>query len=221
MNAEAERDPALARPRRRWCRIAWRAALAALILAGAGAWIGRDWVLREAAEAWIVSDAPQPADAVAILGGGIQDRPFAAADYYRRGLVKTILISNTGATPIEKLGVWPSHVVYTRDALLKLGVPDSAIEPFGHDLLNTHEEAEALKTWAVAHGAHRLIVPTELFTTRRLRWTLERVMPPGTVVMVPALAPSGYRADNWWRSESGVASFLNEIIKYAFYLWTY
>src|ERR1700678_3190476 len=58
-----------------------------------GAWIERDFLLRGMAQLWIVSDAVTGADAAIVLGGGLDVRPFAAADLYRRGLVKKVLIS--------------------------------------------------------------------------------------------------------------------------------
>jgi uncharacterized SAM-binding protein YcdF (DUF218 family) len=98
-------------------------------------------LLLAAADLWIVTDAVGPADAVAVFGGGIQDRPFAAAQYYRQGLVKKVLVSNAAGTSI-------SGVAATEEILLKLGVPASAIEIFGTALTNTHEEVLAVRAWA-------------------------------------------------------------------------
>jgi hypothetical protein len=55
---------------------------------GNGAWVGRGWLLLSAAGLWIVSGPFDPADAVAIFGGGIAGRPFAAAQYHRLGLAR-------------------------------------------------------------------------------------------------------------------------------------
>ena len=59
----------------------------------AGVWIEREALLRSAADLWIVSDAITPADAVVVLGGGIDSRPFEAADLYAKNLVKKVLLS--------------------------------------------------------------------------------------------------------------------------------
>ena len=66
----------------------------ALACIGAGAWLAREPLLRGAADLWIVSDEVTQADAVAVLGGSVEVRPFAAADLYHRGLVKKVLVSN-------------------------------------------------------------------------------------------------------------------------------
>jgi uncharacterized SAM-binding protein YcdF (DUF218 family) len=187
------------------------------VVLGAGAWLDRDSLLRSAADLWIVSDPLAPADAVAVLGGGVEDRPFAAAQYYKEGLVKKILVSNAYEGPAEKLGIVVPDAIATREILLKLGVPASAIATFGHRLRNTHQEALALRAWAERTGARSLIVPTEIFSTRRVRWVLHHLLPPGTTIRVPALPPPDYSRTDWWRHNRGILAFQNEILKYLYY----
>src|SRR5262249_44352937 len=167
-----------ARPRRILLR-ATQAALALTFILGLAAWVGRAPLLRTAAELWIVSDQPATADAVAILGGGLEHRPFAAAEYYKQGLVEKVLVSNIGSSRAERLGVLQSHVEANRKVLLTLGVPETAIEVFGSGLSNTYEEALALRDWAARAGARSIIVPTEIFPARRVRWMLHRVFTDG------------------------------------------
>jgi hypothetical protein len=45
----------------------------------AGGWLLREPVLCGAANLWIVSDPISRADAIAVLGGGLETRPFIAA----------------------------------------------------------------------------------------------------------------------------------------------
>ena len=185
------------------------------------AWLKPDILLRGAADLWIISDEPASADAIAVLGGGLEYRPFAAADYYRRGFAPKILISNIGATPAEQLGVLQSHVRANSEVLQKLGVPPAAIEPFGDHLSDTFAEATALHEWAVRNGAHRIIVPTDIFATRRLLWTLHHVFGNDAAILVPAVNPPDYLRDNWWKNERGVIGFQNEVMKYLYYRLKY
>ncbi len=197
------------------------AAFAVLVVLGAGAWVGCDWLLCSAADLWIVSDPIGPADAVAVFGGGIQDRPFAAAQYYRQGLVQEILVSNERQSPAAKSDVVMSDVAVTEGVLVKLGVPASAIETFGSDLGNTHQEALALRAWAERNNAHSIIVPTEIFSARRVRWMLHRAFGGGFVIRVVALDPPPFRRDNWWRHTEGINAFGTEVLKYIFYRLSY
>jgi uncharacterized SAM-binding protein YcdF (DUF218 family) len=188
---------------------------------GASAWVGRDWLLLSAADFWIVSDPIGPADAVAVFGGGLADRPLAAAEYYRQGLVKKILVSNGRQSPAEKLDVRTSEVALTERVLVKLGVPASAIETFGNELGNTYQEALALQEWAEQNDAHSIIVPTEIFSTRRVRWMLHRAFGGRCVIRVIALDPSQFHREDWWRHSQGTLAFQNEILKYLFYRLIY
>ena len=178
------------------------AALAPLVLV---AWTGRGWLLRSAAEQWIISDPLGPADAVAIFGGGVADRQFAAAQYYWQGLVTKILIDGPDSEAV----------------LLKLGIPESAIETFGHALRNTHQEALALRVYMEQHNLHSIIVPTEIFSTRRVRWMLRRASPIEFQIRVIALETPDYRRDDWLRRMQGIGAFKNEIIKYIYYRLRY
>ena len=178
-------------------------------------------MLREAAALWIVSDQPAPADAAAVFGGGLEYRPFAAAEYYRRGLVAKILVSNIGASPAERLGVLQSHVKGNVEVLRKLGVPAAAIETFGSNLKDTYAEAEALHDWALRTGARKILVPTDIFAARRLRWILHHVFGDGAVTLVPAVDVPDYTRDDWWKNENGVVTFQNEVIKYVYYRLKY
>jgi uncharacterized SAM-binding protein YcdF (DUF218 family) len=205
---------------RRW--LAASVAPVLLVLAGLGSWLYRVPLLQGAAIVWIVSDDVGPADAVAVLGGGLEERPFAAADYYRRGLVPKVLLAAARTSPSVKLGISPSHVALNHAVLTKLGVPETALETFGHELSSTFEESMALREWAERNHAMRIIVPTEVFSSRRVKWMLEHALAgTGTEVRVPALETYEYRGDEWWRKEQGLIAFQNEFVKYLYYRLKY
>jgi uncharacterized SAM-binding protein YcdF (DUF218 family) len=197
------------------------ALLAVVIAVGVAAWVGRQPLLRTAADLWIVSDRIAPADAVAVFGGGVDDRPFAAAAYYGQGLVKKVLVSDVEPGRAESIGVLSSHAAANRAVLTKLGVPEADIESFGHHLANTHEEALALHDWALRTGARSIIVPTEIFSARRVRWTLHEVFGDTVAIRVPALDPIKYHSNDWWQHEAGLIGFQNEVLKYIYYRFKY
>jgi len=202
-------------------RRAFFGSLIGLFLIVITAWVARDALLRGAAWWWIVADQPEAADVVAIFGGSPEERPIAAAAYYRQGLVKRIVISNSHVTEIQRRGVVPPESVQTRMVLMKLGVPEEAIAFFGEDLASTYDEALALKLWAKQEKVQSIIAPTEIFTTRRASWVLRHVLGPEVKIIVPALEPSQYGADSWWRNHVGIVDFQNEVLKYVFYRLTY
>src|SRR5262245_49465794 len=99
-----------------------------LATVAAGGWLVREPVLLGAANLWIVSDPVSRADAVVVLGGGLETRPFVAAELWRRGLADKILISQGPEERAASVGSIPPHSELNREMLLKLGVPAGAIK---------------------------------------------------------------------------------------------
>jgi uncharacterized SAM-binding protein YcdF (DUF218 family) len=176
-----------------------------------GGWILRERMLVGAADLWIVSDPTTRADAIVVLGGGLEIRPFIAAELWRRGLADKILISQ---------GSDPSNSELNR--LLNLGVPAGAIEKFGIASTNTRDEAVALRQWAERNGASVFIIPSEIFSARRVRWIFRRQF-SGTAVSieVPSFEPLDYARWNWWKTEKGPIAFRTEFLKYMYYRLKY
>lgn len=211
-------------------RIAWATRLrrcfgVLLILGtlGAAAWIEREALLRGAANVWIVSDPITSADAVVVLGGGVDERPFVAADLYAKGLVRKVLLSEVKEPPSVEIGALMSATEENRRVLLRLGVPEYAIETFGNANKNTWEEALALKKWTDRKVVSALIIPTEIFPARRVSWTFRHEFAgTGVRIEVPSFNPPKlYTRADWWRTEDGVIEFQNEILKYFYYRLKY
>jgi uncharacterized SAM-binding protein YcdF (DUF218 family) len=161
--------------------------------------------LKLAAYKWAVSDLLTPADAAVVLGGGAA-RPYAAAELYRKGLVTRILVDE------ER----------NRRLILDLNVPAEAVDVFGTGLKNTHHEACALTDWAMKTGIHRFIVPTEVFSSRRVRWVFSRSLATvGAEAEIDLLQVPGYSVDDWWLHSAGRKQFVTEITKYFYYRLRY
>jgi uncharacterized SAM-binding protein YcdF (DUF218 family) len=189
---------------------------------GACAWLMREPLLRGAADLWIASDEATHADAVVVLGGQIEIRPFAAAELYHRGLVSRVLVSNNEQGRAAAIGAVQGHTEANWQVLLKLGVPENAIEAFGQANKSTRDEAVALREWVDRHGASTIIIPTEVFVARRVRWTFEREFAGRNVrIEVPSYEPADYTRAAWWKSPAGLIAFQSEVIKYIYYRLEY
>ena len=102
--------------------------------------------------------------------------------------------------------------------LLKLGVPESAIETFGQANKSTRDEAVALRAWVERHGAKSVIIPTEVFAARRVRWVFDREFDGrGIRIQVLPIDPPDYKRTEWWKKDVGLIAFQNEIIKFIYY----
>ena len=194
-----------------------------LVTLGATAWFERTFLLQGAADLWIVSDPITPADAVVVLGGGADIRPFVAGDLYAKGLVHKVLLSQVEEDRPAMFSVTPSDTDLNLSILRKLGVPDSAIERFGKGSKNTWDEVVALRDWTKMHATSVLIVPAEVFLARRLRWVLQQeFLGTGVRIEVPSFdPPNGYRRKEWWETGGGPITFRNEVLKYFYYRLKY
>jgi hypothetical protein len=185
-----------------------------LLIFGLGAIISAA-VLRTMAKAWIVSDQLAPSDVVAVLGGGVDIRPPAAAAIFKRGLATQVLV---GFSTFDH----GRDANLNRAGLLEHGVPLNAIAEFTMHAHSTYGEARGILRWAKASGVRSIIIPVEIFQTRRVRWIFNRELGPADIrIMVQAIAPFSYSVDNWWRRSAGLLNFRNELVKFVYYRLRY
>jgi hypothetical protein len=198
-------------------RLTGRSVAAILLLVAliAGIWLEGAPLLRGAAGLWSVSDPITPADAVAVLGGDLDTRPFVAADLYKKGLVPKVLVSQVVEGRASTMGLIPGHSELNRIVLVRLGVPDTAIEMFGEANGSTKDEAVTLRAWADRHDVSRIIIPTESFSARGVQWIFDRLFAGSSVGIEIATIGPNYAHAEWWNSEAAMMAFQNEIMKYA------
>jgi uncharacterized SAM-binding protein YcdF (DUF218 family) len=205
---------------RKWLRrlrsvVLWSCGLAVLV---AFCFVFRAPLLAGLANAWIVNEPLTRADAVVVLGGGLETRPFEVARIYHQGLAPKILVMNPKPSRRVGLGATPSQTELTRQILAKLNVPESDLLVVGGVVTSTYDESIAVRDWIRTSGAKRVIIPTDSFHTRRVRWLFRKELKPtGAQVIVDAIPGLEYTAEDWWHREEGVIAFQNEVIKYLYY----
>jgi uncharacterized SAM-binding protein YcdF (DUF218 family) len=169
-------------------------------------------------------DPLQKADAIFVFAGTLAERPLEAADLYQEGYARSIVITRATAEQatfqLQRRGVrMPAAHDVTRDVLLQVGIPESALvtPSFVHD--NTAEEARTLRELALEHGWRRVILVSSKYHLRRLTLASRRAL-RGTDVEVLARG-SRYDAaqpERWWtrrRDLRWVAAELPKLAAYA------
>ena len=172
------------------------------------------------ARLWIVDEPLSKADAIVVLGGGLQTRPFVAAELYRQGLAPKVVVMNIEHRNTEEIGITQPETSLLKEVLIKRGVPEEALVFIGSEVSSTYEEALALQDWVQTTKARRLIVPTEPFHTRRVNWLFEKMLNKGAnpvEVLVTPTKPASSVSSNWWQTEKGLIEFQNEVVKFLYY----
>jgi uncharacterized SAM-binding protein YcdF (DUF218 family) len=174
--------------------------------------------MRGAARAWIVDEEPVPSDVIVVLAGSLETRPHAAAKLYHAEMAPKILMTDIPA----REGLETPGVDYASGTLMMNGVPRDAIVIQRTGVTSTIDEANAVLAWCNATGATKVLVVTDPFHTRRVRWIFGRIFEGhATEVRVVASEPVGYDLDRWWQSEFALIEFNNELVKYAYYQLKY
>jgi len=178
-------------------------------------YIARHPLMRLAGNFWVVDDGPAASDAIVILGDDnyAGDRATRAAEVLKAGWAPRIIASGRYLRPYATIAQLEQH------DLLDRGVPASAIIPFAHRADNTREEGEALAKFLRAHGWKRIIVITSNYHTRRARYILERVLPPGTALRMLSANDANYDPNNWWRTRRGAKIFFHESVGMMVAMW--
>ena len=170
-------------------------------------------MLRTIAKRWIISDSVSPVDAIVVLGGGLGVRPAAAAELYRRGVSRQVIVARAETDRGR-------HARLNREALMRHGVPPPAIAEFNYGVLSTYGEALGVLQWAQANRIKSIVIPIDVFSTRRVRWIFRRLLgPEGIDATVHAVLPPWYSTNNW--KQAGWTDFRKEVLKFAYYRLRY
>ena len=176
-------------------------------------------ILQSAARAWIVhEESPRSYDAVIVPGGGLQTRPFAAAELYHENRAEKIVSFLTEVMPSEAMGLTRPSDQVTLEILDRLGVPEESVHIIGDHVTSSWDEVLAVRDWALEAEVDSILVVTEIFPSRRTAWIYDEVFEDsGIATAVHAITPESYSTDNWWSNERGLIAFQNELIKYFYY----
>lgn len=187
-------------------------ALLALVVGGglalsAGLWLRMD-------------EEPRPAAAIVILAGDIR-RALYAADLYHQGLAPVVYISRPHHDPPEEMVAlgwnYPLQEDDMRLVLARKGVPDEAVRLYGHDLLSTVQESEALAGELAASGlpSGPLLVVTSPYHCRRAGLILSRIVRDREIIM--SATPYERLDVKWWTQQDSARAVIVELAKFVFY----
>lgn len=196
-----------------------------LVLVALAAWAV---AARFAAEALVVSEELERADALVVLAGSSAyvERAGHAAELYREGRAPVVLLTNDG-----QLSGWsnesqsnPTFVERARAELIRAGVPPERIEALPRRVGSTHDEAVLLREYAGERRLRSLLVVTSGYHSRRALWTFRRAFEGSGVEVGVSRVEPGLQTPTpgtWWFSPRGWRAVAGEYVKMVYYRLSY
>jgi uncharacterized SAM-binding protein YcdF (DUF218 family) len=153
------------------------------------------------------SGPPQSADAIFVLAGDASgNRILKGAELARQGFAPQVVVSG----PEGNYGYYECDLAIP--FAVKAGYPESYFVRFPNHALSTEEEAAAAAVELRSLGAHRVLLVTSVYHTRRAGADFRAAAPDLTFFVVAA--PDVYFTPNgWWHNRQARKTFLNEWLK--------
>ena len=180
------------------------------------AWIGARSLV-------VDSDLPQ-ADVLVVLSGSANylERSQAAAEIFKAGRVKKIILTNDGQqsgwSNAEERN--PLFVERAVSELQRQGISNDQIEVLHNVVGSTRDEAILLRTTAANRGWHSLLVLTSPYHSRRALWTFRHEFEGSGVLVGLTSVRNGRQTPSpwlWWLLPSGWRMVAGEYVKFIYY----
>jgi uncharacterized SAM-binding protein YcdF (DUF218 family) len=179
-------------------------------------WMPDRWL--PGAAGWLdVGDGPHRVDAVFILPGDQQSRPFVAADLVNGGWADRALYPQNAPAPATiDAGRLPTEVVIRR-VLEHEGLSAEQIVMLAGATRTTEEDLLVLGPYLQQHPEARVAIVTSHYHTRRTRLLIRRLLSLHSDRITYVSAPTlRFNLDDWWRHEAGFFAITSEYLKLAY-----
>jgi len=161
------------------------------------------------------------ADALVVLSGGVDTRLPLAIKLYRDGYARQILLTETRLRNMRFAAVLCNQKDNAR-ALLEFfkmeRAPVQYVPSLKGGATSTFDEAYDLRRYSLNKGFKHLILVTDNYHTRRAQYAFEKIFRDTGIRIDVAGAPNDiFDETNWWRSDTGISTYIMAGIKYLVY----
>ena len=156
----------------------------------------------------------QPANVIAVLGGGVGSRSITGLEIYRKGYAQKVLLTGVEGMESQLSGY---YLNWRAVFFLEAGVPRDNIL-FDSSSGNTWEEAQNTLQLMKENGWQQVIVVSDPPHMRRLKsvWKNSFSGTDKKFILIPS-SPGWWDAANWWNNEKSAKFVVSEYIKILFY----
>ena len=188
-----------------------------LLVLGIALWVSRGIWLPALFTFLDVSQPPQQADFIVLLGGGKANRAQAVVELYRQGFAPRVIVSGG---PLIDYGIECSTALLALDDVRRMGLPTGVVV-LSDEATSTWEEAQRVLVLLHQEGVRSALIVTDPEHTRRARATYRHLETDQSIELTFVAAEATFPTDRWWQSEEGLIAVQNEYVKLAYYLLHY
>lgn len=185
--------------------------------------LARGWLLGMVGKLLVKEDPLERAEVAVVLSGAYWDRAREAADIYREGHVRRILLMRelkpVGYEDMLEMGIKvPLKHEVNQKILSYYKVPSSAIVLMDEEANSTSHEAEILQRYVQAKGVSSMIVITSPYHSRRACLIISSRLKGRTKVICHPSKYDDFYPRAWWRQRRQARNVFLEYTKLLFYL---
>ena len=164
-------------------------------------------IMRLMAEAWVIDQPAERADAIILVGDDnfYADRATRAAELSRQQVAPVVVASGRRLRPSAGISELIEH------DLIERGVPKEKILRFPHDEQDTIEESKALAKLAEEQHWKSVIIVTSNYHARRVRYIFRKVFPDQISVSVAGARDGDFDPERWWEKRKSVRLLGHEV----------
>jgi uncharacterized SAM-binding protein YcdF (DUF218 family) len=165
-------------------------------------------LLRSAAKYLVLDAPPQTADAIFVLGGGMEgSRVSKGCELYMADYAPRLYLS--GVSSLYGEGEGDLALRFAR----RQGCASSEVQSFVRNVDSTRDEAREIFAEARRQGFRRILVVTSNFHTRRTQKVFARLQPSDVEAIVIPAPFAGFDPDHWWQQRPMRKVFFMEWLK--------
>jgi len=164
----------------------------------------------------VVADPIDKASAIVVHVGRMPFRAMEAATLYNQGWAPEVWVTQENRHEMEaallRLAIQPPRDhEYSREVLLRSGVPLSAIRILDPPIQNTRQEVDLIAGELRKVGGDRVILVTSKPHTRRVRATWWARVGGSPEAIVRYTAEEGYDPAHWWHRTADALAVTREV----------
>jgi hypothetical protein len=157
----------------------------------------------------VVDEPAQPGDVILLLDadGGYEE----AAQTYRAGLTRRVLMLETVPGRLQRMGIVETEAERKRKALVREEVPEDGVTVVACPGRGDWNRARGLRAWLTQNPDAGVVVLCDRMNSRRLRRIFRTILGVDIAVRVRwrAVPHRWYDESNWWNNKAGVTGCVN------------